>query len=413
MKKQLRSFIILGIVVVLLIGAYVGVLLWNKAQAERAKQEAEDSIVYVSQLADAVEITYSNADGTTYSFARNEEGAWYYTPDEDFPLNGENLDNIEAEVMGLAAVYSVELNDDLSYYGLDTGKILRVTDSNGETLDMVMGIRSSDEESYYVMLAGGDTCYTIDGDLNRYTNKTLLDMADLRDRADMDEERLISVTFEGRLGTFVLDKETVVTEQEITDPETGETSMQPVTEYVWYVTTASVERKPLRNFDIPAELPSYSSTDKYLTAVVDDDLAYLNYDFAYCYNPTAEQLEETGLNDPKYVITIVYETDEMLEDGTYATETMVIHVGNYHELYEEDGTEIIPTMLKRYVYVEGDSFIYIMDEDDYERLEMTYFEFNGHSVKEEPVGVASLLAAEEPAEEADAEEPETETSEEG
>ena len=32
-----------------------------------------------------------------------------------------------------------------------------------------------------MMLAGGDTCYTIDGDLNRYTNKTLLDMADLRD----------------------------------------------------------------------------------------------------------------------------------------------------------------------------------------------------------------------------------------
>ena len=62
MKKQLRSFIILGVVVVLLIGAYVGVLLWNKAQAERAKQEKDDIPADVRAIAEERWAARTNRD---------------------------------------------------------------------------------------------------------------------------------------------------------------------------------------------------------------------------------------------------------------------------------------------------------------------------------------------------------------
>lgn len=402
MKKQTRNLIILAVAVVLLVGAYAGVTLWNKAKAERDAQAARDSVTYVSQLADAVEITYSNESGM-HTYLKDENGRWYLEEDPDFPLNGENLDNIEEAVMGLAAVYRVDASDDLDYYGLNDGKILQVTDSNGDTLDMVIGIRSSDQESYYVRLQDTGECFTIHGDLNRYTNKTLLDMTLLRERLALDEEHLLSITMEGKFGTLVFDKETTTVETEVTDETTGETAGEPVTEYVWYVTTEDVERKPLKNFDIPKDTASYSSADKFLHAVIVDDLTYMSFDSAVAYLPTQEQLEETGLDEPKYVLTLHFETDELLEDGTYAAETLVISVGDYVEYYEEDGSEIIPTMLKRYVTVEGDNLIYIMDEDDYEKLEMTYFEFNGHDLAEEPVGAAALLAEETGSEEETAE----------
>ena len=356
MKKQTRNLIILAVVVALFVGGYVAIRLVSKAQAEKEAQDAADSMVYVSRLADAVEITYSN-DAGMHSFARNVDGQWYLVEDPSFPLNGENLDKIEEEVMGLTAVYQVDVSDDLDYYGLNDGKILQVTDSNGSRLDMVIGIRSSDQESYYVLLQDSGECYTIDGDLNRYTNKTLLDMTRLRERLALDEEHLLSVTMEGKLGTLVLDKETVISEQEVTDEATGETTVAPVTEYVWYITTADVERRPLKNFDIPMEYTSYSGTAKYLEAIIVDDLTYMSFDKCVAYLPTAEELEETGLAEPKYVLTVVFETDELLEDGTYATETLAISVGDYVEYYEEDGSEIIPTMLKRYVTVEGDRVI--------------------------------------------------------
>ena len=396
MKKQTRNFIILGIVVVLVIGAYVGIQLWNKAQAEKEAQAAENSKVYVSQLVDAVEIAYSNGE-EEYTFARNEDGEWYYVPAPGFPLDDSNLRKIEEEVMGLEAVYSVDLTDDLSYYGLDSGKTLKVTDSNGQVLDMIIGTRSSDQESYYVMLAGGDTCFTIDGDLNRYTNKTLMEMAVLPGRLDLDEELLVSVTIEGKFGSMTLDKEITTVES-----ESGE---GPVTEYVWYITTDEVERKTLKTFDITVDLASYSSTAKYLEAILNDDMTYMSVDYGFVYQPTEEELAEMGLLEPKYVITVVYETDEMLDDGTYATETVTFEVGEYSSLYDEDGAEIASTMLRRYTRIVGDDLIYLMAEDDYEKLELTYFEFYGHSIEEEPVGVATL-AQDEPSEDA-AEEPET------
>ena len=416
MKKQTRNFIILGIVVVLMVGAYVGIRLWNRFQAEKEAQAAEDSKVYVSQLVDAVEITYSNSEGE-YSFARDEDGAWHYVPAPGFPLDDSNLKKIEEEVMGLEAVYSVDLTDDLSYYGLDSGKTLKVTDSNGQVLDMVIGTRSSDQESYYVMLAGVDTCYTIDGDLNRYTNKTLMDMAVLPERLDMDEEILVSVTIEGRFGTMTLDKETAVPRQD-TDSESGEAAAESAPEYIWYITTDEVERKTLKTFDIPMDIASYSNTAGYMEAIIVDDLTYMSVDGGVAYQPTEEELADMGLLEPKYVITVVYETDELLDDGTYATETVAFEIGDYNEFYEEDGTEIIPTMLKRYVRIVGDDLIYLMDEDDYEKLELTYFEFHGHSIEEEPVGTAVLAQpedpADEPAEETEAADaPETEAADEG
>ncbi len=378
MKKQTRNLIILGIVVVLLVGVYFGIRLWQKAKAEKAAEDAANSVVYVSQLSDVVSIAIENHEGL-HHYYKDAEGSWHMEEDEAFPMDGKNLDDIAYAVMELPAIYTVELQDDLAYYGLDDGKRLTVTDSAGTTVELVLGNVTADGQSYYAMQAGGDVAYTIDDDLNRFTSKEILDMAAIREIPKLGENNVLSVTVEGKLGTLLLERG---------EPIEGDEDFQ----YAWYVTTEDQPRGLVETFNIPMNVASYSNAGKFVNAILVDDLAYINFDAAAAYLPNVESLADYGLEEPKYVITVVYETDELLEDGTYATETAVISVGSYIGVYDQNGEELAATTLQRYTMVEGDSVLYIMDEDDYEKIEVTYFEFHGYDLGDEPVGLAELEA---------------------
>ena len=357
MKKQTRTLLILLIAVVVLVGAYAGIRLGLKAKAEREAREAQDAVIHVGDLEDLQEVTYQNAYGV-FRFVR-QDGTWVYAEDPALPIDPQNLEDIASAVVGLTAVYQVEAEDDLSYYGLDGTKTFAATDSQGRTLELILGKQCPDGATYYAMLADGSACYTIPDALDRCVRKSLTDMILLPEMPKLGRDSLLSLKVEGRLGTFLLDRD-------------GDD---------WFVTLDDGERTPLMDFEVPVRLTAFSSNDKYLDSVLDDDFTYFRIRSAAFYPVEDANLADYGLETPKYVITAVYD----LGDGV---RTLEIRVGKYVAITDDTGRTISDTALQRYALI-GDDILYTILEDDYERTERMYFEFFGHEISEEPVGEAA------------------------
>ena len=357
MKKQTRTLLILLAAVVLMVGVYVGIRLGLKAKAEREAQEAQDALIHIGELEDLQEVTYQNPYGV-FRFVR-QDGEWIYAEDPDLPIDPQNLEDIASAVVGLTAVYQIETEDDLSYYGLDGTKTFTATDSKGRTLDLILGKQCPDGATYYAMLADGSACYTIPDALDRCVRKPITEMILLPEMPKLTRETLISLKVEGRLGTFLIDRD-------------GDE---------WFITLDDGERTPLMDYEVPVRLTAFSSNDKYLDSILDDDFSYFRIRSAATYPVSEVDLSDFGLESPKYVITVVYKTEE-------GVTTIVLTVGKYVAVVDENGRQISDTALQRYALV-GDDIIYTILEDDYERTERMYFEFFGHEISEEPVGEAA------------------------
>lgn len=367
MKRQAKKLLILLAIVCACVGGYVGVRLGMEAKARKEAEAKENATVYVGALRDVAKLSYTAPDGTLLEFSHDADG-WHFTPDANLPVDGETLDKLEDRLVGLKAIYSISLKDELSSYGFDTGRALTASDSIGNVLDIVIGKAASGENQRYIMLADGSAGYVVTEYLNTYSKNSLLDLADVHEFPKIDQSNLLSVSFTGeKFGTMLLEK-------------TGTTEET----YVWYLTLEGQERIKLNDFMPSLDVTSYSSVDKYVESIYNDDLKWIAMDSCWAYKPTAEQYAETGLDTPKYSIAVTY----LDEEG--AEQSFTLLVGDYYEIYDEDGMEISPTLLKRYVTLEGSDFICLLDEDDYERMEITWYEFNGHSVKEEPVGSETL-----------------------
>ena len=96
--KEKRLITILSIILSVLCAAVLLVLSVRYRAAQAAK--AEDNQTSASDIAQAAQSDYialSYNNGTTsLSFALNEEGAWYWESEPDFPLNDETVQSILA-----------------------------------------------------------------------------------------------------------------------------------------------------------------------------------------------------------------------------------------------------------------------------------------------------------------------------
>ena len=361
MKKQTKSLLILALAVVLCVGAYVGVRVGKTAKEKKEKAEQEAATVYLGNLTDLKKVSYE-LDGDTYHFELVGEDQWIYTDDPELTVDGEMFVKLENRLVGLKAQYSVDISDALAAYGLDPGRKVTAEDSQGNTLSLILGKACPGDNVIYAMEEGGDKVHAVTVYVDNYSSESILELATAKEFPEFEPEDVTKVSFTGeKFGTMLLEKD-------------GEE---------WYMTLEGGEKQKVNDFKMPLELTYYSSPDLFMDAVINDDLRYMAMDKCVAYQPTAEDLARTGLDTPKYTIGVSY----LDENGT--EQSFRLDIGKYYELLDEYGKDITPTMLQRYAMVEGGKFLCIMGEDDYERLELMWYEFNGHSVKEEPVGAAA------------------------
>ena len=294
MKKQTRTLAVLAILVVVCLGGYFALKGWNQAQ-----EEAEHT--YLAQLTQVTHLTFDK-DGLEMAFTCGEDGTWTYDGDGEYPLDGDDLDNIADLFASLEAQRVISQPEALTSYGLDApARTIAVEgqpadDESASAVTILLG--NEVDGSYYAMVEGDEeTVYTIASDLFEQTDCTLLQLGQPEQLPSMKEENVEAVTLEQGDASVSLTKtaQTETVETGETDEE-GNPVTEEVTEYTWYLDGT--------------ELPQDSqAVDDLLSA-----LAQLSFNSCQAYKPAQEELAGMGLEESTALkLTVTYGDGQTLE----------------------------------------------------------------------------------------------------
>lgn len=160
--KQKRMMLMLGGVLVVLIGCYVGLKAWNDHQQEQAEADEEAAKIRLVDAEGLTAVSYTDGE-STLGFTL-EEDTWRYTEDQEIPMNQDVVGGFVDTVASLNATRELENPDDISDYGLDSPSYtINYMTEDGE--DGAIYIGNMTGEDYYAMVEGSDKVYTISDDL--------------------------------------------------------------------------------------------------------------------------------------------------------------------------------------------------------------------------------------------------------
>lgn len=160
--KQKRMMLMLGGVLVVLIGCYVGLKAWNDHQQEQAEADEEAAKIRLVDAEGLTAVSYTDGE-STLGFTL-EEDTWRYTEDQEIPMNQDVVGGFADTVASLNATRELENPDDISDYGLDSPSYtINYMTEDGE--DGAIYIGNMTGEDYYAMVEGSDKVYTISDDL--------------------------------------------------------------------------------------------------------------------------------------------------------------------------------------------------------------------------------------------------------
>ena len=306
MKKNVKTLMILAGVLVVCIGAYVGVRLYNGDVAEKEAAESADIVIYPADYDTPAAISYE-ADGETLSFTL-EDSTWYYDGNLEFPLKQSKLTSLSSTLQSLTAVRSFEAVEDLSAYGLDTPTYtVTSTDGAGNTLTLLIG--SMNGENYYAMVSGASEMYTIEDTLAGYLEPDILEMITLDTIPTLSESTIDRITLTDGVGALTLDKY----------QERDES-------YTWYIVEDTVYTSS-EDFVLP---DGSTSAEVYVTDLL-SALQGLSFSSCAVFDPAETELEAYGLSEPSLTVTVDYTT----ADDSETSDTVVLEIGQI--LSDESG----------------------------------------------------------------------------
>lgn len=201
--KRRKGLIIMLCVLCVLLAVYFALYSWNSRQKEKEKAREEAGIIHVTDT-DAAEITaFSYNMGNGHLSFERRDGQWYYTEDEDFPLDQSVPEQIAGEMGQITADRELKDGDDPADYGLDEPQYtMEYTDTSGDTITVELGNLTGDY--YYARVNGSDSIYTVPSSLTEDLNYTLDDMAVLDDYPAIGSGNLVreSITQNGETTTY-------------------------------------------------------------------------------------------------------------------------------------------------------------------------------------------------------------------
>lgn len=202
LKKKKGLIVMLGVLCILL-AVYFALQSWNRRQEEEEQAREEAEVIHVTDTAagDIVSFSYDVGNGTL-SFEKRD-GQWYYTEDEDFPLDQSVPDQIAETIGQITAERELTDGDAMADYGLDEPMYtLEYTDASGEKVTAQFGDLTGDY--YYVSVNGGEPVYTVSSSVIDGLGYTLDDMAVLDAYPAIGSGNLVSesITQNGETTTY-------------------------------------------------------------------------------------------------------------------------------------------------------------------------------------------------------------------
>lgn len=150
MKKQQRQFLILIVVLVLLVGGYVGIKAYN-AYTEAQKEEAQRVMLVDLNADDITAISYVY-NTQTYHFVKSG-GFWKCADYPDWVIDQEKVNAMVDSVAQLESKGQVVNPTNLGDYGLETPqRMIAFATASGETYTIYVGDYNVTSDIYYVYL---------------------------------------------------------------------------------------------------------------------------------------------------------------------------------------------------------------------------------------------------------------------
>ena len=281
--KQRRTVTILSTILAILSAAVLVVLGIRYREHRQANTDGDgQAAAPITQQSDYTALTYRNGSATL-SFALDEEGAWSWTADPDFPLDESTVTAILAELSSIRPQQTLEATETMESYGFtDPGAVLTATGQNGRELTLVFGKATTDGASYYMQMNGDETTvYIVAGTLYQQLQTPIYDMMELPQLPQLPAERLESVIIQGAESTVL----TAIRPED--DTESAPT---------WRAGGANV-------------------TDSDTVQALLDDLAELAFARCIDYAPAEEAAEICGLGDTAVLLTVDYLTESGTEQS--------------------------------------------------------------------------------------------------
>lgn len=199
MKKKRSIFLLLGVLALLLI-IYFALQALNTRKEEKSEEESN---VQVTDI-DPADITALRFDvGNGEMEFEKEDGAWYYTPDRDFPLAQSYPEDMTEALGKITADRELTDGDELADYGLEEPVYtVEVTSSDGKVTNIYFGNTTGDY--YYVTVNDTGVVYTVSTTVIEDLNYTLDDMAQLDDYPSIGSGNLVRevITRNGETTTY-------------------------------------------------------------------------------------------------------------------------------------------------------------------------------------------------------------------
>lgn len=176
---------------------------WNRRQEKEKEARELQEVIHITdtEAGDIVSFSYDMGNGEL-AFEKRD-GQWYYTEDEDFPLDQSVPEQIVQDISQITADRELTDGDALEDYGLDEPSCtLAYTDASGETTKVAFGDMTGDY--YYALVNETGPVYTAASSVMESLNYTLDDMAVLDDYPAIGSGNLIreSVTQNGEMTTY-------------------------------------------------------------------------------------------------------------------------------------------------------------------------------------------------------------------
>ena len=301
MNKSKKNILILAIVLFICIIAYVGIRLMSTYNAQKEEESAASSTIPVGAIADASEMSFYNGTETLSFTYRADTDSWILTGDTSAEIDDTTLKSIAGTVVGLTADRSInftETDETLESYGLADPLTLRVEDSSGNVLSLLIGMINGNR-CYGMLEKDPTTIYLLPSSIATNISKQLNDFLVLETFPIIYETDVEDIT-------ITKGKETLTLYKEYTDPENSES-------YLWKVafgtTDAAVSNLNLRGTTGTAQ----EHVDRLLTS-----LSTMTFDSIAEYKAIEKAQNSYGVDKPQYIITITY-TDSTGNAGNVCT----------------------------------------------------------------------------------------------
>lgn len=276
LSREKRLIVILGALAVVLLAIVLLTRSCGKDGAADDENLPDDGSTVLIPADEITAMEYYN--GTAFlSFAKNEEGAWYWTQDPLFPLDETYPAAVAAAVQGLSATTTIAEGegDTLESYGLDSSDLyIRTTAIGGGGVSTLLIGNKLDTGEYYVRFEESETVYVVSAALMEAVSLDINDMAVIEPFPLLDETTITSLTVSGT-------GEDTLT---YTVKEEGEGV------YNWYQSGRAL------------------NDDATLTALL-TEIAALSFDACIDYRPSEEALDICGITAPLATLTVEYTLD--------------------------------------------------------------------------------------------------------